>query len=259
VVNELVSQGYLAKAEGMFPILKYTARSQAILNAEQKVLLTKSKEKIQAAEQTVAYESGLFSKLKELRLKLAIEENVPAYIVLSDATLIELSTYLPLQKEDFAKISGFGNVKLEKYGKQFWQVVSEYCAENKLHSRIHLKVAKHIRKEKRDIDSGTKRQSFDLFRSGYSIEEIAQIRGFAVSTIENHLTFYVTSGLLDVNHIVSPEKIAAIQKALENSDGLLLSPVKNVLGDSISYSEIRMVMAHLKFSKASEPELQEGG
>jgi ATP-dependent DNA helicase RecQ len=259
IVNDLVSQGYLAKAEGMFPILKYTARSQSVLNGEQKVLLTKSKEKIQAAEQAVAYESALFSKLKELRLKLAMQENVPAYIVLSDATLIELATYLPLQKEDFAKISGFGNVKLEKYGKQFWQVVSDYCNENKLHSRIHLKVAKHIRKEKRDVDSGTKRQSFDLFHLGHSIEEIAEIRRFAVSTIENHLTFYVESGLLDINQIVKPEKIAAIQKALEHSDGLLLSPVKNVLGDTISYGEIRMVMAHLKFSKAAEPELQEGG
>jgi ATP-dependent DNA helicase RecQ len=258
-VNELVSQGYLGKAEGLYPILKYTDRSQVILNGEQKILLTKSKEKMPAAEQTAAYESGLFSKLKELRLKLAIEENVPAYIVLSDATLIELATYLPLQKEDFAKISGFGNVKLEKYGKQFWQVVLEYCKENKLHSRIHLKVAKHTRKEKRDVDSGTKRQSFDLFRLGHSIEEIAEIRGFAAATIENHLTFYVETGLLDVNHIVAPEKITAIQKALENSDGLLLSPVKNVLGDSISYGEIRMVMASLKFLKAREPELQEGG
>lgn len=259
VINELVNHGYLAKAEGMYPVLKFTPRSASVLNDEQKVMLTKSKEKIRVAEQGAAYESGLFSKLKELRMQLAKEENVPAYIVLSDATLIELATYLPLQKDDFEKISGFGKVKLEKYGKQFWEIVTEYCKANKLHSRIHLKTSKQGRREKREVDSDTKRKSLDLFRSGHTIEEVAELRGFSVSTIENHLTFYVETGHLNIEALVTPEKIEAITKALAMSDGLLLAPVKNMLSDSVSYGEIRMVIAHQRFSAASHPVLQEGG
>jgi len=57
--------------------------------------------------------------LKKLRNKIAHEENVPAYIIFSDSTLLDLATYLPISNSDLPNISGFGAYKTEHYGAPF--------------------------------------------------------------------------------------------------------------------------------------------
>ena len=61
----------------------------------------------------------LFDQLKKLRTDFARDENVPPYVVFSDATLIEMATYLPQNTNEMRKISGVGDFKLEKYGADF--------------------------------------------------------------------------------------------------------------------------------------------
>ena len=249
VFHQLISQGYLAKSEGNYPVLKLTNKSAAVLKGEEKVMLTKSKEKIENINkiETQNFEPLLFQNLKDLRRQLAVEENVPAYIVLSDATLLELATYLPHSKEEFNKISGFGQIKLEKYGKQFWTVVTTYCNEHQLKSRIHLKSLKRIRRERPERDTDTKQQSFDLFKSRHSIEKIAEQRGLSVATIEGHMAFYVQQGKLTIDQLIDTSKIPAIKEAIEKTGGGALTPIKELLGDGYSFGEIKLVMAHLEF------------
>jgi ATP-dependent DNA helicase RecQ len=146
IIRDLLAQEYLVKAEGLYPVLKLAPKSEAVLKGFEKVMITKSKEIIEVKEQKTEHAPALFQELKVLRRQLADAENVPAYIVLSDATLIELATYLPHNKEEFAKISGFGQMKLEKYSAQFGDVVVEYCLKHNLTSRIHLKAPKRHRK-----------------------------------------------------------------------------------------------------------------
>ena len=189
----------------------------------------------------------LFQNLKDLRRELAVEENVPAYIVLSDASLLELATYLPHSKEEFSKISGFGQIKLEKYGKQFWTVVTDYCKEHQLKSLIHLKSPKRIRRERPERDTDTKQQSYDLFKLGNAIEKIAEQRGLSTATIEGHMAFYVQQGKLTIDQLMDASKIPAIKEAIEKTGGGALTPIKESLGDSYSFGEIKLVMAHLEF------------
>jgi ATP-dependent DNA helicase RecQ len=159
---------------------------------------------------------------------------------------MELAMYLPHNKEEFFKISGFGQVKIEKYGKQFWDVVAAYCREHNLKSRIQLKTPKRMRRERPEKETDTKQQSFELFKSGHSVSAIAEQRKLSLSTIEGHLAFYVQRGALAIEDVMESFKIQPIQKALEQTGGLALGPVKGLLGDSYSYGEIRMVMAHLE-------------
>jgi uncharacterized protein YpbB len=84
-----------------------------------------------------------------------------------------------------------------------------------------------------------------LFKEGLSLEEIARVRSFSVSTLEGHLTSYVVSGELDINRLVSQDKQRIILKALENfKKETGLNPVKSALPADISFSEIRYVLAH---------------
>jgi ATP-dependent DNA helicase RecQ len=61
----------------------------------------------------------VFEKFRELRFEIASKQNVPAYIVFSDKTLLEFAQALPQNKEEVLDINGVGEVKYERYGKEF--------------------------------------------------------------------------------------------------------------------------------------------
>lgn len=75
-------------------------------------------------------DEGLFEALRQLRKKLADQLAIPAYIVLSDKTLHLLALKKPGDMEAFGKISGIGEFKKEKYGKDFLAVINEYLGRN---------------------------------------------------------------------------------------------------------------------------------
>ena len=69
---------------------------------------------------------ALFEALRKLRKRLADEEALPAYIVLSDKVLHLLSTSRPTNLEEFGNISGIGEYKKKKYGKEFINLIRKY-------------------------------------------------------------------------------------------------------------------------------------
>lgn len=251
VIRELVSQGYLAKAEGQFPLLQLTDRSDDVLRRTTTVLWrrplarTGAHEPVTAEEATPAYDTSLFQQLKDLRRQLAAADNVPAYIVLSDATLQELASYLPHGREEFSRISGFGQQKLERYADAFGEIITSYCARQGLSSRIHLTTRKRSNKTSNDRDNDTKQQTLELFNKGYAIEAIAATRDLSPATIETHLAFYVQQGRVPAEALVDKDKLPAIHAAIKQSGGTMLTPIKDILGDAYSYREIRMAVAAL--------------
>jgi len=72
------------------------------------------------------YDDSIFEKLRKIRARIAIENEIPPYIVFSDRTLKELSVHLPVSKEDFLDIHGIGEVKYERYGKRFLEFIVEH-------------------------------------------------------------------------------------------------------------------------------------
>ncbi len=249
-IHDLVQQGYLIKTDGMYPVLNLTDKSEDVLKGNVTVMLTKSKEHLDVVADGVEnYDTDLFQKLKEVRRDLANAENVPAYIVLSDATLIELATYLPHNKDEFRQISGFGDIKIEKYGKHFWDVIAAYCREHDLGSRIQLKSPKRQRNTKSETANDTQRQTLGMFKLGHAISHIAETRNLTMGTIETHLAFFVQQGELPIEQIIPSEKVILIEKALGTSTGPGITPVKQQLGDACSYGEIRLVIAHREFLK----------
>lgn len=69
----------------------------------------------------------LFEKLRTLRKRLADEQGFPPYIVMSDKVLYSLCEVCPTTVEAFGMVSGIGEFKKERYGKEFVQVIREYC------------------------------------------------------------------------------------------------------------------------------------
>ena len=254
-IKDLITQGYLAQTEGQFPVLILTEKSNAVLKGTATVQLIKTeikddKKKSLVAESQQDYFKDLFDDLKQVRQNLARTDNVPPYVIFSDTTLVEFATYLPLTAEELRQISGVGDLKLEKYGQAFLSELKNYAQRNKLESRIQLKAPKRERKEA--AKSSTKRTAkgdstysitFDMFKSGLSVAEIATARGLAKSTVESHLLVYLESGELKLENIVAAHKIEPIKKAiLQLSTGGAVAPVKEFLGQDYSYGEIRAVL-----------------
>jgi len=245
-LRELITLGYLRVSEDLYPILKLTDKSAIVLKGQQKVELTESQiTEEQQQSVVIPYEAALLKTLKEARMELAIKENLPAYIILSDATLLELATYLPQSPDELKHISGFGEIKLNRYGSTFLRVITDYCKRENLQSRISQKSAKRERKPKatKPPAGGTRQESFDLFKTGKTIAEIAELRQLSPITIESHLCAFIQSGELDVLSLVAEEKIPAVQDAIESYGSDRLAPLKEVLGDDYSYTEIKAVLS----------------
>ena len=245
--KELVEYDYLKMSEGQYPIVQLTEKSRGVLYENEKVYLSAPVNIVIAKEPVIyqqhPYEKDLFEKLKDLRNQLAREQNVPSYIIFSDSTLLDLATYLPLAKEDLNKISGFGAFKIEQYGEQFLTLIQDYCIEAKLESKVYLKQPKRERKPKKESLSETKRLTFQMYKEGLSIAEIMEERKLGRWTIEDHLCFFVSSGELNVNDFVGIAKQAEIVKAIEKFGTASLKPLKENLGDDITYGDIKMVLA----------------
>jgi hypothetical protein len=93
----------------------------------------------------------------------------------------------------------------------------------------------------------TKELSFALYKEGKTIFEIAEARGFAITTIEGHLAHYVSLGMIPVSQFVAKEKFDMIMEASKKIEGEnKLTPLKLELGDDYSYSEIRFALATQK-------------
>lgn len=250
--KELINYEYLQTTDGQYPVLRLTEKAKAVLFQKEKVYLSAPVNIEIAKEPEVyqehSYEKELFENLKQLRNKLAREENVPAYVIFSDSTLLDLATYLPLTQSDLLKISGFGAFKAEKYGRPFLETVQDYCIACNLQTRITLKQPKRERKQKpasatSEMSTDTRRISYSMFMQGKTIAEIAEERNLSSSTIESHLSYFVTSGEIPVDDVVDKNKQEVIKKAAEMFGRASLRILKDNLPEEITYGEIRMALA----------------
>lgn len=261
VAQELLREGWCDREEGEYPILKLNERSKAVLYNGVQVLLTKKQAPVRSSRQerrataseqsSHEYDKALFERLRLLRRSFADRENVPAFVIFSDATLIQLATYLPSSIEEIRRISGFSEAKTGRYGAAFVQEIIAYATENGLASQMQNLASKRgsttpttsAERTKRSAD--TSRASLELWQSGNTIAAIAAARGLAGQTIMGHLAKFVQTGEISLEEIVPEHKIESIIDALRAADwreGEAIKPIKEALGESYSYGEIQAVI-----------------
>lgn len=256
MIREFVQLDILEKSQGQYPVLQLNANSAGILKGQAKVNIRKLD--IQEADDTstkikeqLPFEEDLFALLKRVRKTIADEKGVPSFVIFSDATILELATYLPNTEDDLYQISGFGEVKIDQYGHSFLEEINAYCKINRLDSKMDLKKVKtktkSKRKKKSKVSSDTKKLSLELFQGGQSVKEIASERKLSPMTIETHLAHFVGNGEVGINDLVEVPRRMEIEQAIEKVGMNALTPIKNELGESYSFQEIKMVVAHLEF------------
>jgi hypothetical protein len=211
-----------------------------------------------SSEQKVESEHPqLYQQLKRLRDTICAKKDKPIYMVAGSRSLEQMVAYLPQTADELEQISGFGKSRIESYGQQFLEIIQQYCKDHNLSSRISEIAPKKKRKEPsaaKVVKPDTRAESFRLFKEGMTTVEIAQIRTLTRQTIEGHLAHYVEQGLIDIRELISNDKIEMMEPLVRDYDGGTINPIKEKLGDHISYGEIRLMIAWLSFKRASQQE-----
>ncbi len=250
IVQQLVNGGYVYKSEDQYVTLSVTEKGWKILRGETQLRLVMKKA---VKENQVAtepdYDIRLLEQLKSLRKEMAIAENVPAYAIVADSSLVELATYLPMSFDDMKLISGFGDYKVSRYGARFLDVIGKYATEHNAQSKMYFKKPKAARKEKsaKPVVGSTMDVSLGMLNDGLTIQQIAAERNLAESTIESHLAAFIAAGELDIDRVVTTEKKNAIIDIIKvTKQYVAAKPIKDLLSDEYTYGEIRMVLEHYK-------------
>ena len=194
----------------------------------------------------------LYNSLKKWRDEICDRTRMPIYMVANRTSLTEIAAYLPLDKKYLLQLSGFGKAKVDKYGDDIIKIVEDYCSRNNLETNMEAKapVVKKQRSTKTDeAKTDTKTLSYNLFKEGKTVAEIAKERNFTVSTIQGHLVYYVGNGDIGINKLVSLEKQLLIKGAIKVYGCASNKTLKDNLPETINYSEIRLVIAAEKADK----------
>jgi ATP-dependent DNA helicase RecQ len=137
VFRQLLAAGLLeADAEG-YGTLRLTPASRAVLTGGQSVLLREDARPVRSARRRrdsqlvtgatlgiEAYEQPLWDALRALRTRLAKQQGVPPYVVFHDATLLAMLRAMPANEDELADVSGVGEAKLKRYGRDFLAVIN---------------------------------------------------------------------------------------------------------------------------------------
>ena len=119
LIDYLTAEGYLTPSDGQFPTLMVSPLGVKVLRGEETV------SRKQTVVKQLVENDALFEELRQLRLSLAQEQNLPPYIIFSDQTLKELAQKQPQTALAFLEIKGVGQNKLEKYGEAFLAVLKK--------------------------------------------------------------------------------------------------------------------------------------
>ncbi len=189
----------------------------------------------------------LYKLLRSWRYEKAEELGIPVYMVFSQKALIELVNYLPTESTSLKLMNGMGDKKINQFGADIIQMIQHYCNENNIEKGdIPLKpVSAKKKKPKED----TKKISYELFKSGKTVAEIAGERELTSSTIENHLAHYIRLGKLDVLQLMDDVKLQKITDYFEKTEDKSFGAAKAAFGDEVSYGELRLGLSHLESQK----------
>ena len=201
--------------------------------------------KTATAKEKLTHPQLYFSLLNE-RNKICEPQNLPIYIVAGSKTLFEMSEYLPQTKDELMEISGFGPAKADKYGQIFLDIIHEYCKRQNLTSCMDRKEGK--RKKKKQKETKKKGETYDItlemYKSGKSIEKIAEERSLATSTITSHLVRFIASGELPYSDFVSSEQCAQAETIL-NDAGETISRYQ-VLKEHFTATETSVILTWIR-------------
>lgn len=212
-------------------------KMQAIVREDRKK--KKFAEILADAEQELSLEEKLTDRLRMMRRNLAIEEQVPPYIIFNDRTLQDIVSQKPKNLLQLLDVTGISDFKADKYGDAILETIQEHTGK------------------KSRAKGDTYQETYRLLKEGNTIDEIATLRKLSPTTICSHIAVLVGKGnLVNVFEYISREtynKVLNANKIIGQTD--TLKEYHDYFAGEIPYGEIRLALAELSRKQPMEDEL----
>lgn len=249
-INTLIALGYLNYG-GEYPVVSLNNNSMDIVKGKRTVWIREHK--INKASFTV--DNELFEILRRLRHEIAVGEKVPPYMVFGDSTLKELSSRMPVDKEQMLEVSGVGERKYDKYGQQFIEKIMNYLNSNNI-NHIWISKAKSdisIEEKKNNIEGSKniKEKSYintvEMLRVCGSLRKTAGERELTLTTIISHVEKYISEGnsidfKIDFSDIFNEQDEEIVKGVIKNVGFNKLKAIKEQVPSNISYDVIKGII-----------------
>jgi len=183
----------------------------------------------------------LFESLRDLRMTIADVDQVAPFQIFTQKALFEMCQVLPRTLKQLGAISDIGKVRLQKYGKEILKAINAYCIDQDIEAKAPV-----ITLPKKN---SSQQISFDLFKSGMNITEIARERKLANSTIEGHLAAFVPTGEIKITEVMPQEKFLELKKLMETIPFEGFGDLKSKIDDKFTYADLRLVSNALEFER----------
>ncbi|MFC0234739.1 DNA helicase RecQ [Fictibacillus phosphorivorans] len=237
LIEFFISQEIIAVEHGTFPTLYIKEKGKDILLGKEQIMRKEA-----VVTKQVAADDPLFEELRIVRKTIAEQENVPPFVIFADTALKDMCVKLPESRTEFLSVTGVGQNKLEKYGERFISAISSYLAEHpeRRESTGQSTVAKEPAK-KTTPDSHL--ETYTLYKEKMSVDEIAEHRNLAVSTVESHLVQCIQDGMdVYMEDLIPNEHVSEIEHAIQQAGGEKLKPIKELLPEEVSYFMIKVYL-----------------
>ena len=249
-INTLIALGYLNYG-GEYPVVSLNNNSMDIVKGKRTVWIREHK--INKASFTV--DNELFEILRRLRHEIAVSEKVPPYMVFGDSTLKELSSRMPVDKEQMLEVSGVGERKYDKYGQRFIEKIMNYLNSNNI-NHIWISKAKSdisIEEKKNNIEGSKniKEKSYintvEMLRVCGSLRKTAGERELTLTTIISHVEKYISEGnsidfKIDFSDIFNEQDEEIVKGVIKNEGFNKLKAIKEEVPSNISYDAIKGII-----------------
>jgi ATP-dependent DNA helicase RecQ len=242
LIYQLINLGYIEIAYDQNNTLRLTDSSENVLFGKQKVQLVKitdinkrhEEQRTQLKKKTKRQRvrDELFEKLRQLRKELAQKKGIPPYLIFSDASLEEMAATKPINETEFSNILGVGEVKLKQFGRSFIKAIIDFIGEKSV--------------EGVKIEGTTQLLTFQLYKRGFTAEQIAVERDLSMQTVYDHLVkMYAKDEGVNISHFVKKSEINKVIEVLQNiSSPYKLKDIFDQLNGKIPYYQIRFALAY---------------
>lgn len=192
----------------------------------------------------------LYKRLYSWRNTYCKENEIPIFMVCSNATLVELSNSLPLNRTQLLQIKGFGEKKADKFGDDCLGIISSYCNEFGLDTDTQTNIQfeqenpPEQTSDRQTTHKKTEEITLELLQQGLSINQVAEKRQYAISTIYHHTAQLIRNKRIDITPFIDAQTLKEVMSALEKNPAQSNNEIFQLFDGSISYNDISLIRAH---------------
>ncbi|MCZ6836143.1 MAG: RecQ family ATP-dependent DNA helicase [Planctomycetota bacterium] len=260
LIYQLINQGLLHRTSDDRPVIMLNDESVGVLKGrvEVKFIEPRAVAPVKTKTEAISWEGvdkGLFEHLRELRKAIAHEREVPAYVVFGDKTLRSMAMLRPGDLHALKRVHGVGEKKLADLGPRFIESITRYCAANDLEVDEPGPPPNDdiIRPKPQRKTNPQRGMAFGMFEKGASVTQVANMISRAESTTLKYLEQFIEERKPeDISEWVDDGLYAKIAEAFDEVGMNLLKPIRQRVGEDVSYEHIKLVGAHIRMRSEQE-------